>query len=106
MKRQKSILENIKLIKKIADKYQWQHLCTQENISMISFKKQGWRVNIYYSKGTVGTSINHPQHGRTQFFRRGIYTAGQLKDIFQNPRVHTGKGYYMKNGQMLNQLKK
>lgn len=50
------------------------------------------KVNVYYSTGTVGTVVDHPQQGRTQLFRRNVSIV-QLASIFANPRVHTGVGY-------------
>ncbi|KAJ3285280.1 hypothetical protein HDU79_007460 [Rhizoclosmatium sp. JEL0117] len=52
-----------------------------------------WKVNVYYTTQTVATVINHPVKGRTQLFRRNVSWA-DLGKIFQNARVHTGKGYY------------
>ena len=52
-----------------------------------------WRINVYYTTGTVGTCIEHPELGKTQMFRRNVdYTL--LGEIFRNPRVHTGTGYF------------
>jgi hypothetical protein len=51
------------------------------------------RINVYYSTGTVGTCLSHPRQGKTQLFRRNV-SKHQPQDIFENPRTHTGKGYY------------
>jgi len=48
---------------------------------------------VYYTTGTVGTCIEHPEMGKTQLFRRDVDYV-MLGDIFRNPRVHTGKGYF------------
>lgn len=83
----------------LAELYGWQFLEYQENIGLMSFTKQldesRARVNVYLTTMTVGTCIMHPKHGKTQLFRRGVGYKELLK-IFQNPRVHTGKGYYTK----------
>ena len=62
-------------------------------IGLLIFIKREVQVNVYTTTGTIGTSLNHPIKGRTQLFRRSI-TITQLKDIFTNPRTHTGRGYY------------
>lgn len=54
------------------------------------------RINVYYTTGTVGTSLEHPRQGRTQLFRRGI-TLAELIEILDNPRVHTGAGYHRRS---------
>ena len=54
--------------------------------------KDGVRINVYYTTGTVGTCLEHPTQGRTQMFRRNV-TLAELEGIFRYPRVHTGKGY-------------
>lgn len=65
-----------------------------EQSRVISFQKTGvGRINVYYTTGTVATCIYHPHRGKTQLFRRN-QTPKSLKDLFQNPRVHTGAGYY------------
>lgn len=67
----------------------------QEKIGMVSYWQDGVRINIYLTKLTVATCIDHPKKGKTQLFRKNI-TIEQLKKIFDNPRQHTGKGYYEK----------
>jgi len=83
-------------IKSLAARLGWSCVCHQKNIYMLSFKKEDSRINIYYTKMTVATCINHPKIGRTQLFRKRV-SMKQLEKIFNNPRVHTLKGYYEKN---------
>jgi len=65
---------------------------------MRSFKKGRLRVNVYFTTGTVGTSLYHPeQDRRTQLFRRNM-TLSDLKKILAEPRLHTGRGYYDRLG--------
>jgi hypothetical protein len=45
--------------------------------------------------GTTKTSMDHPSRGSTQLFRRDL-SAGEHQAVLNNPRVHTGKGYYTK----------
>ena len=131
--------------------------------TLISFQKDGTRLNVWTSTGTVGTAVTHPskvfiaififqtfyclflcsmccchiicekrktntvffavtktqthiyththththtqrhrdthtnikQKGKTQLFRRNV-SKQEMRDIFQNPRHHSGKGYYTK----------
>jgi len=113
------ILSQQKIVN-IAKKYDWVFVDFQENIGMISFVKSFWeieekqkrisldvvlgyshsnetkcRINIYLTKGTVATSLNHPSKGKTQLFRKNINYV-ELERLFINPRQHTGKGYYTK----------
>ncbi len=87
-----------KVIKK-ANKYNWHNIDHQKNIFMLSFVKRKdkstMRINVYYSKMTVATCIDHPKQGKTQLFRRNV-TIEELEKIFENPRHHTGKGYHKK----------
>jgi hypothetical protein len=41
------------------------------------------------------TSMDHPKSGPTQLFRRDLST-NEHEACLQNPRQHTGKGYYTK----------
>lgn len=73
----------------------WQVIGYQDDIKMMSFKKAGMRVNVYTTKMTVGTCLVHPKKGATQLFRKNV-NLELLREIFKNPRVHTGKGYIEK----------
>jgi len=44
----------------------------------------------------VGTCLNHPTRGKTQLFRRSV-SLELLRLIFEDPRIHSGEGYYRKN---------
>lgn len=39
--------------------------------------------------------MEHPSKGSTQLFRRGL-TDAEFTSVVDNPRQHTGKGYYTK----------
>jgi hypothetical protein len=54
------------------------------------------RINIYYSTGTVGMCLEHPQQGKTQLFRRDV-SMPLLRELMQDPRLHTGTGYHRRN---------
>lgn len=75
----------------------WTQVAHNETSRVLGYTRGDERVNVYYTTGTVGTCVDHPSSGRTQLFRQGQDSAG-LNDIFDNPRVHTGTGYYRKSG--------
>lgn len=81
---------------KIAESHKWSFLTFQKNIGMLSFVKDHMRINVYITKMTIATAINHPKHGKTQLYRRNVWRTEELNKIFSNPRTHTGKGYYTK----------
>lgn len=70
---------------------------TQSEISppVLIFKKEDVQINVYYTTLSVVTILKHPIKGKTQLTRRSV-SFTLLEDIFKNPRVHTGKGYYRK----------
>jgi hypothetical protein len=82
-------------IEKIALEFKWDFLEHQKNIKMVSFVKRDMRINIYISTGTVATCLNHPKQGKTQMFRRNVDLT-LLQKIFENPRIHSNKGYQKK----------
>lgn len=84
-----------KEIRKMARKNGWSVIDHQKDKFMLSFFKDYQRINVYYSKMTVSTCIDHPTKGKTQLFRRGVGMAA-LENLFINPREHTGTGYYNK----------
>mgnify|MGYP001175561517 CR=1 FL=1 len=66
------------------------------------FDDQGCRVQVAvyfsekFSRGyTVATAITHPKRGKTQLLRKGCEWSDVLT-LLQNPRQHTGRGYYQK----------
>ena len=83
----------------LAKKHGWRFYDYQDNIGMVSYRKligqSLARINVYLTKMTVGTSLEHPKHGKTQMFRKRV-SPKLLEKIFINPRVHTGQGYRRK----------
>ena len=66
--------------------------------NMIAYTRNNERLNFWLTTGTVGSYLWHPKKPtkkRTQLFRREI-TMSEAAAIFNNPRVHTGKGYTVK----------
>ena len=88
------------LIRGIAEFYGWESLPFQANIGMASFVKGDERINVYVTKMTVATCLNHPKKGKKQLFRKNV-TPQELELIFKKPRVHTGKGYYETSSNIL-----
>lgn len=82
-------------IRKIASDTQYVEIKTSDEYIMISFVKGDVRINVYPTKMTVSTCIDHPKQGKTQLHRRHV-SLKQLREIFNNPRLHTGKGYHKK----------
>lgn len=84
---------SIEFIRGMASAFELEEVMFNEASRVISFKSDtNERINVYYTTRTVGTAINHPSQGQTQIFRRNC-TDEELREIMQNPRVHTGKGY-------------
>lgn len=77
----------------LAAKYGWHKPAHNAKSCLLSVFKGHMRINIYYTTMTIGTCLLHPVKGKTQLFRRNV-TDIELEKIFQNPRVHTNKGYY------------
>lgn len=82
-------------IDEIAQKHGYVCFDFQENIGMASYSDGSTRINIYLTKMTVATCLNHPKQGPTQLFRKNVDLV-MLNEIFEYPRKHTGKGYKKK----------
>lgn len=80
---------------KLAIMHGWDQLDYQENIYMVSFRRNGVRLNIYLTTLTISASMDHPSKGKTQLFRKRLSNK-EIGGVFVNPRIHTGKGYYKK----------
>ncbi len=85
----------IEKIDEIANENDFNRIDFQENIGLISYSDGSTRINVYLTKMTVSTCLNHPKKGKTQLFRKKVNTE-MLRQIFEYPRKHTGKGYYTK----------
>ena len=92
MGKDEKIIENLYFLAKV---YGWQVIKTSKLSGMISFKRKGTRINIWYLKMTVGTALKHPIYGNTQLFRKNV-SMNLMEKIFENPRVHTNKRYSFK----------
>lgn len=76
-------------VRRLAAREGWTEVQFNQQSAVLGFKRGDQRVNVYYSTGTVGTCLDHPRAGKTQLFRRNR-TLGDLKQIFRNPRAHSG----------------
>ena len=81
-------------VRRSAARAGWSEIYFNATSKVVSFKKDSYsaRINVYYSTGTVGTCIDHPRQGKTQLFRRNVDLV-MLNTIFDDPRVHTDRGY-------------
>jgi len=59
---------------------------------MASYRRGAVRLNFWCTTGTVGSYLEHPRQGKTQLFRRNV-DLQEARQIFENPRMHTGRGY-------------
>jgi hypothetical protein len=64
---------------------------------MVSFTNGPDRINVYYSRMTVATVVDHPKFGRNSMYRKQV-TFIDLAKIFANPRAHLGIGYHQTGG--------
>lgn len=72
----------------LATQHGYQVESRQPSIGLLIFVKPGIQINVYTTRMTVATILNHPKKGITQLFRRRV-TFELLGEIFSNPRVHT-----------------
>lgn len=87
----------LKRVRAAAEEFGWEEVAYTPASRVIGFCRDGDRINVYYTTGTVGTCVDHPTRGRTQLFRRDRDWDG-LRALLDNPRAHTGDGYYRKHG--------
>lgn len=95
-----SIPDRIEFIDRMATKHGWIMVEYQDNIGMMYYHKRidnfDCRINVYLTKMSVVTYLNHPKKGKGQLYRKNV-SVDLLGNIFSNPRVHSGKGYYQSN---------
>ena len=68
------------------------------NKTMFLVNDDGVKIDLYLGTMTVKTTLDHPVRGRNQMFRSGFHNEGKLKEILNDPRVHTGVGYRTEAG--------
>lgn len=62
---------------------------------LIRLSRPGADINLHSTTMTVTTEIMHPRKGKSQLHRKGL-SLEMIKKVIQNPRLHTGQGYYLK----------
>jgi hypothetical protein len=51
-------------------------------------------INVFYTTGGIMTKLSHPRSGYNELWRSDAYDSVEmLRDIFADPRLHTGQGY-------------
>jgi len=86
-------------VRQIANSNEWREVCFHDKSKVLSFARHDEqendrvRIHVYYTTGTVATSLDHPRLGRNQLFQRNV-NLQQLEEIFRNPKLHTGKGVH------------
>jgi hypothetical protein len=80
-------------VRRIAENEGYEEIYVNDTSKVISFARDGIRINVYWTTGTVGTCLMHPRQGKTQLFRRNA-DVELLRQVFRNPRVHSGSGYH------------
>lgn len=48
-----------------------------------------YELHVWCTTGTIGSYLDHPRQGPTQLYRRNV-SWSELRQIMNNPRVHTG----------------
>lgn len=87
--------QRIDFVINLGEKYGWTNPLLIESNKLISLFKDEMRINVFYTTFTVATCLNHPLRGKTQLFRKNVMVEELIK-IFEDPRVHTQKGFYKK----------
>ena len=93
-----SSLPSPEVIKSIAHEYNYEERRDEASRTLF-FKDTSTAlnptlINVFYTTGGVMTKISHPASGYNQLWRCNAYDSlASLTAIFENPRVHTGKGY-------------
>ena len=83
-------------LKFLAEVYGWSLEWHKSEYTEMYFRKAGCGLTIWYSKMTVRTALTHPKMGNTQMYRKRV-DMGLMEALFDNPRLHTNKGYIKKN---------
>lgn len=81
-------------IKKIAYNTAWMTTYEKPSKGLIGFYNQEHKchLEVYVRTFRVNTCLRHPRSGYCTLFRRNVGFS-DLKNIFLNPRTHTGKGF-------------
>jgi len=103
------IAARLNALRVVAEYYGWHEIQHDDYQQLISFKHpkrpEHGRINVWYKRMTVGTALAHPFKGKTQLFRKFVKPK-EMQRIFQNPRTHTGRGYYTRKEHENRELKR
>lgn len=77
-------------------KHGWTQTGAHPQSGVKHFQKDDVKMDFYPNTGTVKTSMDHPEQGKTQMWRKGLSDA-DFKRVCENPRAHTGQGYQRKH---------
>lgn len=83
------------VVSEIAKKNGYKMYVFDKNSNFGVFKKDNIRIAVNFNTMKVMSTLDHPKRGRKQL-TRGKMTIKETQKIFENPRIHTGKGYYSK----------
>ena len=84
-----------KVVAKIAERIGIPVIWFKPEQALIRFGDASMFIDVWYSKMTVATNINHPTKGWNRLYRKHVSLA-ELEKIMAYPRQHTGKGYRKK----------
>lgn len=84
----------ISTVNKFAKKYGWEKV-KDGGIKKLSFIRDSkingrMRLEVFYTTGTVKTTLTHPKRGKSQAWRYDV-SEDVLELLFKNPRHHTLK---------------
>lgn len=79
-------------LKFLAEIYGWKFGWHKIEYSELYFRKGGVGLTIWYTKMLVRTVMTHPRMGNTEMYRKKV-DMSLMEMLFDNPRVHTNKGY-------------
>lgn len=101
LKKKLELNARIDLIEDLAEKYCWDYWGWSNGLKYqkrVGMKDEYLIAKIYLRKNgkyVVETELRHPKKGYKKL-RRDEIDIDMLKHIFENPRVHTGLGKYIK----------
>jgi len=84
----------VRMIRDVAAQSGWREVFHRPQELRLRYKKgKNDLIDVWYSKMTVATIIDHPTKPRRPLFRKMV-DKDLLRKIFEKPRTHTGEGYY------------
>jgi len=93
----KKPLTLIDIIRLMAERHGWNFVQHQESQKKLRFDRitDHTVIDVWYSRMTVCTILNHPTQQRTALYRKRL-SMDMIEDVFKNPRIHTNVGYQKK----------